>query len=180
MTKTLWSLAVLLSATTLVLNAPGAVRAQKEHDHMKGHSHEDGHRHKEDEHKGSHKHGEHEGAPHEGHDKKNGKHAKHTFKQSHGGVVMELHDHYGELVTSDGMITLYMSNHNGHAIPAKGFSATVMVLGAQGRQGPITLNAAGGNRLKSTRPVETAPGSRIIVTVKDPEGHMSQARYQIK
>jgi len=106
-------------------------------------------------------------------------HAAHHPKAAHGGVVLEIKDHHGELVAKYGKITLYMSDHDGHAAPAKGFSATAMVLGSQGRQGPIKLTATTDNKLESSVPVKATSGSRIAITLKDPHGHMAQAGYQM-
>jgi len=178
MTISLWPLRMIALLSGLALASP-TIQAHEDHDHKAGHSHNDGHKHMEDSHKMHGEHGEHGDKHHDGDHEKAGEHAKHHPKPAHGGVVLEIHDHHGELVAKEGKIALYMSDHDGHAAPAKGFSATAMVLGAQGRQGPITLAPAGDNKLESTSPVKTPAGARIIITLKDPHGHMTQARYQM-
>ena len=181
MTKTLWPLAALALGAVLAFNMPDRSLAMDNHDHMKGHSHGDGdgHKHKEDEHKKHDMHGKHGGKHHDGHDEHKKDHAKHHPSPSHGGVIMELHDHHGELVAKDGRIVLHLTDHDGHTAPAKGFSATAMVLAAQGRQGPISLKPTEKNRLESSKAVNVPSGARIIITMKDPHGHMTQARYQM-
>ncbi len=195
------TLPAIALGTALAFSLPLTASAKEDqHDgHMKGQDHKKGHKHMEGEHKkGEHKKGEHAMGSHKGHEKHmgqdghkegdkhhgggheaKGKHAKHHPKAKHGGVVLEIEKHHAELVAKEGKITLYLSDHDGHAAPAKGFSATAMVLGAQGRQGPIKLDATGDNKLESTEPVKTAPGSRIIISLKDPHGHMVQTRYQM-
>lgn len=201
MKSILSTLPALALGTALAFGLPLVASAKDDapHDHMKGHDHKDGHKHMEGGHKsGEHKEGEHARGSHKGHEKHmkheghkdgdkhhgggheaKGEHAMHHPKAAHGGVVLEIEGHHAELVAKEGKITLYISDHDGHAAPAKGFSATAMVLGAQGRQGPIKLSAMGDNKLESTKAVKTTPGSRIIITLKDPHGHMSQARYQM-
>jgi hypothetical protein len=187
------SLAVL---ACLYVGSSTVAYAGDGHDHGAGHAHGDGHNHK-DEKKHDHGKGHSDGDGH-GHDKKMGDHdghgdkhhdgkhetaadhAKHQPKAAHGGVVLEINDHHGELVFADGKIALYMSDHDGHEAPAKGFTATAMILSTQGRQGPIKLVDAGGNKLQSTKDVTAASGARVILTLKDPHGHMVQTRYQMK
>lgn len=165
-------------ALIVALYAGSTVTAMAEGDHMKG----DGHDHAKSEGhmKGDgHDHGKMDADGHNHGGENAAAHAKHHPKPAHGGVVLELDEHHGELVVKDGKIALYLSNHDGKMEPAKGFSATAMVLTAQGRQGPVTLAAAGDNKLESTTPVTAGAGARVIITLKDPHGHMTQGRYQM-
>ncbi|MCF6198757.1 MAG: hypothetical protein L3J67_05075 [Hyphomicrobiaceae bacterium] len=182
----LWAPATLALATALTFNLPTLAQEASGKAPMKKHGPSDGHMHNADKHQGHKGHqGEQKG--HKGHgDQHHGDaheakadHATHHPKAAHGGVVLEIDKHHGELVAKDGKITLYISDHDGHAATGKDFSATAMVLGAQGRQGPIKLAATTDNKLESSVPVKTEPGSRIVITLKDPHGHMAQARYQM-
>ena len=193
--KTLLKLSSVALLASLYTSGITLAQAEDGHNHGAGHSHGDGHNHK-DEKKHDHgkghsdgdghdhdKHGSHDGhgdKHHDGAHESAADHAKHHPKPAHGGVVLEIKDHHGELVFADGKIALYMSDHDGHKAPAKGFSATAMILSTQGRQGPIKLVDAGDNKLQSTKDVTAASGARVILTLKDPHGHMVQTRYQMK
>ena len=164
----MFKLASLAFAAALSIGAANMAMASDGHDHGKGHSDGDGHKH--DGHmKDKHDHGS-EGAA---------DHAKHHPDPSHGGVVLELDKHHGELVVKDGMIALYLTNHDGKAEPAKGFEGTAMILTSQGRHGPLRLADSGSNKLQAAAPVAVGSGARVIVTLKDPHGHTTQARYQM-
>ncbi len=193
--KTTLKLSGLLLVASLYGAGTSLSYAADEHNHEKNHSQEDGHNHKDEkkhDHGAGHSdddgHGHDMKKSHAGHGDKHSdgahetadQHAKHHPKPAHSGVVLEIKDHHGELVFADGKIALYMSDHDGHAAPAKGFTATAMILSTQGRQGPIKLVDAGGNKLQSTDNVTAASGARVILTLKDPHGHMVQVRYQMK
>lgn len=154
-----------LTATKIAMAADG-------HDHGKGHSDGDGHKHDD-------KHMSHGDKHHDGGHETAKTHAKHHPKPSHGGVVLELGEHHGELVVSEGKLALYLSDHDGHKAPAKGFSATAMILTAQGRHGPLALALSGDNRLEANTSATIGSGARVVLTLKDPHGHMTQARYQM-
>ena len=164
----LFKLASLAFAAALSIGAANIALAADAHDHGKGHSDGDGHAH--DGHMDDkHDHGSEDAAGH----------AKHHPDPNHGGVVLELDDHHGELVIKDGKITLFLTNHDGKTEPAKGFEGTAMILTSQGRHGPLTLADAGGNKLEAATTVAVGSGARVIITLKDPHGHTSQARYQM-
>ena len=165
------------------------------HDHKmeKGHTKGDGHKHgsheghkdhkghmKGDEHKG-HKHheGHKDAAGHDhGHESASA-HAKHHPDPSHGGVVLEIGEHHGELVVKDGKVALFLSDHDGKAVAAKGFSAMAIILTSQGRVGPLKMVAKTPASLEAPVSAGGLAGARIIITLKDPHGHMTQARYQM-
>ncbi len=169
----LFKLASLAFVAALSLGVANMVWAAEGHDHGTGHSDGDGHKHD------SHKHDGHMKDDHDHGSESAADHAKHHPKPSHGGVVLELDDHHGELVVKDGKLALYLTNHDGKAEPAKGFEGTAMILTSQGRHGPLTLADAGGNKLEAAAPVALGSGARVSVTLKDPHGHTTQARYQM-
>lgn len=107
------------------------------------------------------------------------KHAKHHPKAAHGGVVLEMDEYHGELVLNEQKIKLFLSNHDGKEVATKGFTAVVMILSAQGKQGPLKLQSVDGKLLQSTDPISNIKGARVIITLTDPHGHSSQVRYQM-
>ncbi len=169
-------LGVVCLAAPQMLATSVPARAESGHDHGKGHSDGDGHKHDAMKEGDGHAHGD---KHHDGGHEKAKDHAKHHPEPAHGGVVLELDDHHGELVVADGKLALFMSDHDGHKTSAKGFSATAMIITAQGRHGPLTLASVGDNKLETAMPAKVGPGARVIITLKDPHGHMSQARYQM-
>lgn len=135
--------------------------------------------HAQDGHKG---HNHKAGAHNDKHDHANEdatSHKDHHPKPEHGGVVLEIGEHHGELVLSDGKIQLFLSNHDGKHIAPKGFRAVAMVLSGKERQGPLELQSVEDNFLQSAAPVSQVKGARVVITLTDPHGHSSQARYQM-
>lgn len=171
LSQTLKIAGIVLAGTIYMGSPMAAFSAEEMSGHKAGAGHDHGKVHKADDHKDAdgHDHG-HENAA---------EHAKHHPKPSHGGVVLEMDEHHGELVIKDGMMSLYMSDHDGKPASAKDFSATAMILTATGRQGPVNLAPSDGNKLTSADKIKTGAGTRIIITLKDPHGHMTQARHQM-
>ena len=129
----------------------------------------EGHSHDAEGHKDKHDHANENAAAHK----------DHHPEPKNGGVVLEIGEHHGELVLTDGKIQLFLSNHDGEKIAPNGFSAVAMVLSAQGRQGPLKLQSVEEKYLQSSEPVAEVDGARVVITLTDPHGHSSQARYQM-
>lgn len=113
----------------------------------------------------------------EDHDHKG--HGGDDVKAHHGGLVQELGDRHAELVISDGKIAVFLSDHDGKDVAVTGFKAEALVLAGSQRQGPYTLAAAGDAKLQGDVPAP-AKGAHVIVTLTDPSGKATQARYEIK
>lgn len=118
----------------------------------------------------------HEEKGHEGHDHSPAKH-DHTAKA--GGIVVDMGHYDGELVATDGAITLMLRDHDGKDAVTEGYKATVIVLAGSERKGPFELAPAGGNKLEG-KGVALQSGHKAIVTLTDAAGKASQARFEAK
>lgn len=115
------------------------------------------------------------GDKHEGHD-----HAKggHDLDAHHGGLVQEFGDRHGELVIDGGKLLLFLADHDGKHLAPAGFKAEALVLAGSERRGPYAL-APAEEGLKGEAPAP-GKGSKVVVTLTDPSGKATQARFEIK
>jgi hypothetical protein len=104
----------------------------------------------------------------------------HDHAAKHGGVVVETSGHHNlELVTSDGVLEIYVTEHDdGAAEDVKGTKATATVL-SEGKKEEISLVPQSGNLLKGTGSFKSGKGTVIVITLSMPDHKPEQARFKL-
>ena len=105
-------------------------------------------------------------------------HADHG-KPQYGGIYGEAGTFQLELVAGEQALTFYATLH-GEAIPTKGASGKVTILGADGSSSEAELIPAGNNQLIAKIKHKPAPGSKIVANVSMPGQKPANIRYAIQ
>jgi len=98
-------------------------------------------------------------------------HAEHGQPQ-YGGVVAEAGEAQIEIVSKDGQLTAYLSNH-GYPVPAAGASGKLVAMAGTAKS-EFELKATGDNRLQGAGSVSA--GAKLLITVQWPGKKPLQAR----
>lgn len=98
-------------------------------------------------------------------------HAEHGQPQ-YGGVVAEAGEMQFEVVSKDGLLTVYLSNH-GSPVPAAGATGKLTALAGTAKS-EFELKAAGDNRLQGAGNIPA--GAKLLITVQWPGKKPLQAR----
>jgi hypothetical protein len=104
----------------------------------------------------------------------------HDHAAKHGGIVVETSGHHNlELVASDGVLEIYVTEHDdGAAEDVKGAKAMATVLSERKKQ-EISLVPQRGNLLKGTGSFKSGKGTVIVVTLTMPDHKPEQARFKL-
>lgn len=98
-------------------------------------------------------------------------HAEHGQPQ-YGGVVAEAGEAQIEIVSKDGQLTAYLSNH-GNPVPATGATGKLVAM-AGTTKSEFELKAIGDNRLQGAGNIPA--GAKLLITVQWPGKKPLQAR----
>jgi len=102
-------------------------------------------------------------------------HAEHGQPQ-HGGVVAEAGEMQFEVVSKDGLLTVYLSNH-GNPVSAAGATGKLTALVGTAKS-EFDLKAAGDNRLQGAANIPA--GAKLLITVQWPGKKPLQARVVMR
>lgn len=101
----------------------------------------------------------------------------HGAKPKHGGIVQSASDLAFELVSRDGVTTIYVDDH-GKERPTAGASGTLTVLeGAKKTELP--LEAGGNNRLVAKGDAKLAPGSKAVAAITFADKKAVSVRFSV-
>ena len=98
-------------------------------------------------------------------------HAEHGQPQ-HGGVVAEAGEAQIEIVSKDGQLTAYLSNH-GNPVVATGATGKLVAMAGTVKS-EFDLKAAGDNRLQGAGTIPA--GAKLLITIQWPGKKPLQAR----
>ena len=103
----------------------------------------------------------------------------HDHVGKHGGVITESSGHHSmELVASDGLLQIYLTDHDGGPEDVKGAKATATVLSG-GKKTDVTLSPDTGNFLQGTGDFKAGPGTVVVITLTMPDHEPEQARFKL-
>ena len=103
----------------------------------------------------------------------------HSHAAKHGGLVAPTSGHHNvELIATDGLLQVYLTDHDGGPEDAKGAKATATVLSG-GKTDQITLAPESGNLLKGTGDFKAGPGTVVVITLTMPDHKPEQARVKL-
>lgn len=103
-------------------------------------------------------------------------HAAHAAPAQHGGVVSVVKDVAYELVTKDGAVALYVSDH-GKPVDLAGASAKLTLLSGSKKQDVVLAPAGGAMRAQGA--VSVAPGTKALVSFQPKAGAAASARFTL-
>ena len=105
--------------------------------------------------------------------------ADHGHVAKHGGLVAQTSGHHiVELVATDGLLQVYLTDHDGGPEDVKGAKATATVLSG-GKTDQVTLAPESGNLLKGTGDFKAGPGTVVVITLTMPDHKPEQARVKL-
>lgn len=103
----------------------------------------------------------------------------HGHVAKHGGLVASTSGHHNvELVATDGLLQVYLTDHNGAPEDVKSAKATATVLSG-GKTDQITLTHESGNLLKGTGDFKAGPGTVVVITLTMPDHKPEQVRVKL-
>lgn len=103
----------------------------------------------------------------------------HSHGAKHGGLVVPTTGHHNaELVASDGLLQVYLTDHDGGPEDVKDAKATATVLSG-GQKTQVTLGPDKGNLLKGAGDFKAGPGTVIVITLTMPDHKPEQARFKL-
>lgn len=94
----------------------------------------------------------------------------------HGGQVRMSGPYHLELVAEPGATTVYVTDHAGSKIDTASWSAQAIVL-SDGKTARIGFKAAGDNMLRAAKPLPTASGTKLVLSVQPRQGDEYSARF---
>lgn len=97
-------------------------------------------------------------------------------RPQHGGRVVDAGDYHVEMVSKDGAIDIYVSDHDNRPLQTKGYRA-VAILSAGGKSQRIVLDAADGSRLSGKAEAALPAQPKGVVQITSPAGKTVQARF---
>ena len=92
-----------------------------------------------------------------------------------GGLLAGSDGHEVELVVSGTAVRVYLVNHGRVAPPRSGATARMVI--QEGQANRTAALTASGEGFSATLETPIAPGARVVVTGRMPDGHTVQARY---
>lgn len=92
-----------------------------------------------------------------------------------GGMLAGSEGHEVELVANGTAIRVYLVNHGRVAPPRSGATARMVI--QEGQANRTAALTASGEGFSATLETPIAPGARVVVTGRMPDGHTVQARY---
>ncbi len=103
----------------------------------------------------------------------------HGHVAKHGGLVASTSGHHNvELVATDGLLEVYLTDHDGGPEDVKDAKATATVLSG-GQKTQVTLGPDKGNLLKGAGDFKAGPGTVIVITLTMPDHKPEQARFKL-
>jgi len=99
-----------------------------------------------------------------------------TRATPHGGQLRMAGPYHFELLAKPNELTLYLSDHAGAKISAKGATATATVLSGKSKA-TVKLQPSGENELKGSGQFGLAPDMKVVVSVTLPGKTPEQARF---
>lgn len=103
----------------------------------------------------------------------------HSHEAKHGGLVAPTSGHHNaELVAADGLLQLYLTDHDGDPEDVKNAKATATVLSG-GQKTQVTLAPDKENLLKGAGDFKAGPGTVIVITLTMPDHKPEQARFKL-
>ena len=84
---------------------------------------------------------------------------------AHGGRMLEVQSQVLELVVGDGVVDLYLNDHDNRPLAVEGAEGKATLL-VDGKKLDVPLKPAGANRLSGTGPVTAAAKGTAIVSVR--------------
>ena len=107
-----------------------------------------------------------------------------AFAQSHshgdkgpkGGPMQDVVGVHAELIRTDRMLTVYIYDEAGNAVPAAGFSGSALVGSGQTRQ-VIQLASGANNSLTGTALAALSRDTPVTLQLKAPNGKTGQAEF---
>ncbi|MFN4329530.1 MAG: hypothetical protein ACK4FF_11700 [Limnobacter sp.] len=105
-------------------------------------------------------------------------HAHGLAEPKYGGIVQEVKEVQYELTHKNGIVTIYVSDHDGKKTPTAGMSGTLIVMN-NAEKVEIPLQPGKDNDLIAQGPATVKSGSKIGAILKGPKGN-AQVRFTIK
>ena len=103
----------------------------------------------------------------------------HVHEAKHGGLVVATSGHHNvELVAADGVLQVYLTDHDGAAEDVGRAKATATVLSG-GKKEQVTLVPESGNLLKGTGGFKSGKGTVVVITITMPDHKPEQARFKL-
>jgi hypothetical protein len=103
----------------------------------------------------------------------------HGHGAKHGGLVAATTGHHNvELVAADGLLQVYLTDHDGGPEDVKGAKATATVLSG-GKTEQVTLMPDAGNFLKGSGDFKAGAGTVVVITLTMPDHKPEQARFKL-
>lgn len=97
----------------------------------------------------------------------------------HGGLVAPTTGHHNvEVVATDGLLQVYLTDHDGGPEDVESAKATATVLSG-GKTDQITLAPQSGNLLKGTGDFKAGTGTVVVITLTMPDHKPEQARVKL-
>ncbi|KWV47135.1 hypothetical protein AS156_19890 [Bradyrhizobium macuxiense] len=101
-------------------------------------------------------------------------------KGPNGGLMLDVAGIDAELLTSGNTVTINVwEAYKPTPVPTKGYSAAVLVVGANGRE-TLPLAPSDPNSLKGQAKNTIGPGSTITLTIKTAEGKSGQVKFKTR
>lgn len=105
-------------------------------------------------------------------------HAHGPAEPKYGGIVQEVKDVQYELTHKNGIVTIYVNDHDGKKTPTAGMSGTLIVMNDSEKQ-EVALQPGKDNDLIAQGPATVKSGSKIGAILKGPKGN-AQVRFTVK
>lgn len=99
-----------------------------------------------------------------------------TVAAPHGGQLRMAGMYHYELVVKANEVTVYLTDHAGANVAAKGASGTATVLSGKDKAS-VKLQPAGDNMLKGAGKFSLAPDMKVVVSITLPGQAAEQARF---
>ncbi len=97
-------------------------------------------------------------------------------KPRHGGRVVDAGDYHVEMVSNDGVLDIYISDHNNKPLETTGFKA-VAIVSSGGKSARIAMDAADGSRLTGKAAGALPAQPKGVVQITSPAGKTVQAKF---
>ncbi len=97
----------------------------------------------------------------------------------HGGQVVEDAGHHVEFTTQDTQVVLFLTEASDAPLATKGATGRVIVQDGA-TQSMAELTPVEPNRLAAQLAIPVKPGTKLVVSIKLPDGHDVKARFVVK
>lgn len=105
-------------------------------------------------------------------------HAHGPAEPKYGGIVQEVKEVQYELTHKNGIVTIYVNDHNGKKTSTAEMSGTLIVMNDSEKQ-EVVLQPGKDNDLIAQGPATVKSGSKIGAILKGPKGS-AQVRFTVK